>query len=275
MPSLRPSRLFDIKRQCFTTDPQNHYAILSHRWDENESSYGHVLQHLPIPPTYNDKFARFCREALVGYGCQYVWMDSVCINREDTRELQDAIRCMYSYYRHAKICIVYLADAWDRESFSTSSWFTRGWTLQELLAPSKLVFYYRDWTRVSGTPASMYNVDIQREGYNELLLAKNARSWSWIEESVVEAAGIDVSLLHHHYTPHPSEHHTVRNWAKTRVTSREEDAAYALVSLLDVCLPPLYGEGRKRALIRLRRICEKNHTPVKTPTLRHHKIQMF
>ncbi|KAJ8507588.1 hypothetical protein ONZ45_g10055 [Pleurotus djamor] len=248
---IRPIRLFDIKKQRFTTvpHPKKKYAILSHRWDDNELSYEKLLNHSPASPVSNAKFEKFCEVALKTYRCQYVWMDSVCINQRDERELEDAIRSMYSYYRHAEVCIVYLADALNSESFATSSWFTRGWTLQELLAPSRLVFYYGDWTRIA--PGKF---DIRREesdGYG-----KPAREpQGWVEETVVKAAGIDKKLLHYHYTPSPLEYSTVLHWASARFTTREEDAAYSLVSLLNVCLPPAYDEGRERALERLHAAC--------------------
>ncbi|KAJ8507586.1 hypothetical protein ONZ45_g10059 [Pleurotus djamor] len=186
----------------------------------------------------NRKFEKFCEEALLTYGCRYVWMDSGCINQEDTQEVEDAIRSMYWYYRQAEVCIVYLADAFDRITFSKSSWFTRGWTLQELLAPSRLAFYYGDWKRVSPL-----RFDIERQDSDTHAQRAKAPVVNWLEASVMKAAGVSKALLCQHYTPSPDQYTTVRNWSKTRDTSRDEDIAYSLVSLLnaDNSPPPPLG----------------------------------
>ncbi|KAJ8515310.1 hypothetical protein ONZ45_g7258 [Pleurotus djamor] len=215
--SKYPTRLFDTTSRCFTTNVtrSTKYAILSHRWDEeNELTFNQLL-HYGSSPTSNQKFEKFC-EVATKYECQYVWMDSACINRDDATELENAIRSMYWWYKSADVCIVYLADAFDNESFASSSWFTRGWTLQELLAPDSMVFYYRDWTRVS----KLY-FDIQRwqratQEHNDI---GNQDEGKLLRQRVAEAAGVDESLLCFGYKPSTSKLEAVLEWAENRSLS--------------------------------------------------------
>jgi hypothetical protein len=69
---------------------------------------------------------------------------------------------MYKLYERAQVCYAYLSDvpsALDdhhehNSALRRSRWFTRGWTLQELLAPARVEFYSRDWEEI-GTKRSM------------------------------------------------------------------------------------------------------------------------
>ncbi|KAJ8496090.1 hypothetical protein ONZ45_g12602 [Pleurotus djamor] len=260
-----PIRLFNTRTRSFTTDvAYKQYAILSHRWDgENELTYNQLLNYSSCL-TSSQKFEKFCEVASTKYECQYVWMDSACINRDDAIELENSIRSMYWWYKNAEVCIVYLADAFDNESFASSSWFTRGWTLQELLAPQRMAFYYRDWTRLS-----QLDFDLVRDRQWWILYKKSndcAEERKFLRQRIAEAAGLDGILLDSTYTPSTLYLEGVLKWGKVRCTSRPEDAAYSLVSLLDVCLPPHYGEGKDRALDRLRDACRRDRKP-KTYTL--------
>jgi len=85
---------------------------------------------------------------------RYIWIDTVCINKQDGRELSAAINSMFKWYHSATVCYVYFFDviwnsiddpAGSRVQFLASKWFKRGWTLQELLAPRQVRFYDRDW----------------------------------------------------------------------------------------------------------------------------------
>ncbi|KAJ8515311.1 hypothetical protein ONZ45_g7256 [Pleurotus djamor] len=265
MPLLRPARLFDVEEGRFVK-PEDiskdfRYAILSHRWEDPELNYKQLSRGFPASLVRGTKFEHFCKEASGKYDCRYVWMDSVCINREDTDELTDAIQSMYWYYRHAEVCIVYLADAFDGRSFTLSSWFTRGWTLQELLAPTKLAFYYGDWNRVD----RRRKFDIEKVDRFD---GKPQQSVDYIIRLVSEVAGIDLKLLYQHYEPSPRNYENVLNWANSRSTSCEEDASYCLISLLNVYLPLHYGEGQSRARVRLGYACNRSvyiHEPLLGP----------
>ena len=137
------------------------YAILSHAWlSAGEITYSDWTNRtLPLDtksPGY-DKLAKFCKVAST-YGCSLGWMDTVCINKQSSTELDESIRSMFKLYQEAKICIVYLAETASLEGMEKDKWFTRGWTLQELLTPECINFYSKNWTPlVSDNPADHFN----------------------------------------------------------------------------------------------------------------------
>jgi hypothetical protein len=102
---------------------------------------------------------------------------------------------------------------------SRSKWFTRGWTLQELLAPKTVVFFDQDWVDI-GTKSSLAPLISAVTGIKDLFLFKTA--------SVAQKM----------------------SWAAKRETTRVEDRAYCLMGLFEVNMPLLYGEGEK-AFLRL------------------------
>ncbi|KAJ8515314.1 hypothetical protein ONZ45_g7255 [Pleurotus djamor] len=215
---FRPRRLFDTEKRCFITDIDylTQYAILSHRWDQgNELTYNQLLSY-GSRPTPNAKFEKFCEVASTKYGLRYVWMDSVCIKRDSTAELMYSIRSMFWWYKMAKVCIVYLADAFDSQSFPSASWFTRGWTLQELLAPDRVVFYYGDWTRISNQEFDIYRSSEPRGFFEDGSEGKHTEPGDSLQQSIAKAAGVDESLLSYGYTPSSSNLETVLTWAQGR-----------------------------------------------------------
>lgn len=136
---------------------------------------------------------------------------------------------MYSWYKHSKICYAFLADVkasppsgwasgWAGNHFIKSRWFTRGWTLQELIAPRVVQFYNADWVEL-GTKSSLKGL-------------------------ISQITGIDVRVL---VGAPPSTCNVARrlSWASTRETTRIEDVAYSLIGLFDVNMPLLYGEGTR------------------------------
>jgi hypothetical protein len=163
-------------------------------------------------------------------GFEYVWIDTCCIDKERSAELSEAINSMYRWYKEAQVCIAYLADVPSEDSprslysaLAMSRWFTRGWTLQELIAPPTVKFYGRDWREI-GT------------------------KWS-LQKIISEVTGIPVEVL----TTGDLRDISVAqrmSWASRRETTRHEDLAYCLMGLFDVNMPILYGEG-ERAFTRL------------------------
>ncbi|KAJ4111468.1 hypothetical protein NW768_011822 [Fusarium equiseti] len=130
------------------------YAILSHTWAAEEI----LLQDVPSLRTGQGagftKTRAACEEAR-RRGFHYVWVDTCCIDKTSSAELSEAINSMFKWYGNSDICFAYLDDvpagSGDiRKSMSMSRWFTRGWTLQELLAPNELIFFASDWS-VIGT----------------------------------------------------------------------------------------------------------------------------
>jgi hypothetical protein len=143
--------------------------------------------------------------------------------------LSEAINSMFRWYRNASVCYAYLEDVHgpitrDHGPFHASRWFTRGWTLQELIAPSHVIFYASTWMEL-GTRYSLGRIVSDITGIDETFLSGSED---------VSKASISKRM----------------SWASRRNTTRKEDAAYCLFGLFDVNLMPLYGEGEK-AFLRL------------------------
>lgn len=133
------------------------YAILSHTWGPDEVSF-QDFQNLGTA-RLKAGFAKIegtCIQALKDE-LGWCWVDTCCIDKTSSAELSEAINSMYAWYQNAKVCYAYLADIPNQvrigetfidnphTRFHASKWFTRGWTLQELLAPRVLLFFTREW----------------------------------------------------------------------------------------------------------------------------------
>jgi hypothetical protein len=209
------------------------YAILSHRWKEDEElSFGGLEE----PHPHSDrvgykKIKKFCVEGRKR-GLAYVWADTCCIDKKSSAELSEAINSMYTFYNRATICYVYLCDVVSMKDFEHSLWFTRGWTLQELLAPSDLHFFNHIWEPIGSrrrlAPKIERITGIPRKALQNLSLA---------EYCVAEKLC----------------------WSAKRKTTREEDCAYCLLGLFQINMPLLYGEGA-RAFQRLQEEIMKTST---------------
>lgn len=217
------------------------YAILSHTWeaDDQEVIFKDLADGTGTNKTGHRKI-RFCGEQARKDGLQYFWVDSCCIDKSSSAELSEAINSMFRWYRNAAKCYVYLSDVSTGDSdqhahfsqhrcelnFRQSRWFTRGWTLQELLAPQSVEFFTREGTRLG-----------------------NKKS---LELQIHEITGITVQALQ----GSPLSQFSVTDrmsWAAKRVTSIEEDQAYCLLGIFDIHLPLIYGEGKENAFRRLRK----------------------
>lgn len=215
------------------------YAILSHTWeaDEEEVTYQDIVK-----GTGKDKAGwrklRFCGQQAAHDGLRYFWVDSCCIDRSNSTELSEAINSMFRWYNEATKCYVYLTDVsastysqatrslertWEH-AFRNSRWFTRGWTLQELLAPPEVQFFSRE-----GIPLG---------------------SRKSLEQQIHERTGIPIQALEGSPLSDFSVDERL-SWAEMRQTSRKEDAAYSLLGLFNVHIPLIYGEGRSNAMARL------------------------
>jgi hypothetical protein len=206
------------------------YAILSHTWGEGEVSLQEMRAGNSRTKTGYEKIRRCCEMAATD-GFEYSWVDTCCIDKTSSAELSEAINSMYQWYEAAGVCYAYLADVptgLDPESTSQairrSRWFTRGWTLQELIAPESVIFFDNQWKEL-GTKYSMQGLvsditTIQREA---LQFSNHVMGFSVAQRM---------------------------SWASMRETTRVEDLAYCLMGLFRVNMPMLYGEG-SRAFIRL------------------------
>ncbi|KAI0664002.1 heterokaryon incompatibility protein-domain-containing protein [Cubamyces menziesii] len=221
-------------------DVKGGYAILSHVWQDCEQSFEELQslrsqiaasgqQHL-LRSRVSDKIRECCILA-EAHGYDWLWIDTCCIDRSSSSELSEAINSMYQWYSHAQVCYAYLQDVPSTctphnrgSAFRGSKWFTRGWTLQELIAPRSLIFIAQDWSSI-GTKASMAPLleDITGVDADVLTFRRNLG---------------DVSVARRMW------------WASARKTTRVEDEAYCLMGIFDVHMATIYGEGR-RAFLRL------------------------
>ena len=139
------------------------YAILSHTWEADEVTFEDLQNGTGTKKASYEKI-RFCAEQARRDGLQYFWVDTCCIDKSNNAELAEAINSMFRWYRLSTKCYVYLSDvsgtfaniddlAWE-SVFRKSRWFTRGWTLQELIAPTSVEFFCRESKRI-GSKSSL------------------------------------------------------------------------------------------------------------------------
>jgi hypothetical protein len=213
-----------------------HFAILSHTWGDDEITFDDMCgQRAAIENRKGfQKIARFCQTAREVDRLEYGWVDTCCIDKRNSSELSEAINSMYRYYARSYQCYVYLSDVRVRGDESTleliraSRYFTRGWTLQELIAPRYRRIYVANW----------YPIFPKRGDVG-------------IDESLSLAAGVPLDLLTKKKSPSDYCVAERMSWAAKRVTTREEDTAYCLLGLFDVQMVAIYGEGARKAFRRL------------------------
>lgn len=243
IPNMRLLTFQTDGRLTLTKDLQDGippYAILSHTWgrDEDEVTFQEVSQGQGLEKAGYRKI-EFCGKQALVDGYTHFWVDSCCIDKSNNAELSEALNSMFRWYQKAQKCYVYLTDvskekddkhddmvrpAWQR-AFNESRWFKRGWTLQELVAPSVVEFYSAEW---------------QRLGDKESRL-----------QQLYEITGIPITALQGIPLSDFSASELI-SWSAGRRTKRGEDMAYCLLGMLHVFLSPIYGEGEEHALLRLR-----------------------
>ncbi|KAL7792477.1 ankyrin repeat-containing domain protein [Trichoderma ceciliae] len=211
---------FELKE--FGEQNMPRYAILSHTWGEEEVTFQDMTLGRFANKKGYDKIRRCCSLARTN-GYDYVWVDTCCIDKTSSAELSEAINSMYRWYGDAEVCYGFLADVPSMVGFSESRWFTRGWTLQELIAPEMMIFLDEAWKEL-GTRESL-------------------------KQEISDCTGIPVEVLSGHGLEVASIAQKM-SWAAQRQTSRSEDRAYCLMGLFGINMPLLYGEG-ERAFIRL------------------------
>ncbi|KAF9762898.1 hypothetical protein IL306_003291 [Fusarium sp. DS 682] len=192
--------------------------------DDEEVTFKEMIQGIPDKIGWQ-KVLLCCRQAEKDH-LKYAWVDTCCINKESSTELDEAINSMFQWYRRAAVCYTYMADVlhkqdiWHPESgFFTSSWFTRGWTLQELLAPGDIRFYDEEWSLI-GTKEDLASEIENITGIQRKFLL------GWVDFHQASVA-------------------QRMSWASKRTTKREEDIAYCLLGIFNVTMPMIYGEGHK------------------------------
>ncbi|EIW76435.1 hypothetical protein CONPUDRAFT_131062 [Coniophora puteana RWD-64-598 SS2] len=204
------------------------YAVLSHRWSSEEVTFQDLA---PCEPARTTGWNMLCNEAL-HQGIPFSWIDTCCIDKTSSAELDESIRSMFRWYRNSSVCIIHLAQTSSVMDMEKDEWFRRGWTLQELLAPRKIQFFDADWTRLGSTMGNDKD-----EGSETLRVASSV-------------TGISVPELCD-FHPFPSMVDKRMPWAANRDVTRGEDTAYSLMGIYDVSIPTAYGEGADRAFCRL------------------------
>jgi hypothetical protein len=229
-----------MKLEEFPDDRIPKYAILSHRWQDDEVSFQDMQSDSATRKAGYAKLQMCCRQAAKDQ-FNYIWVDTCCIDKTSSAELSESINSMYRWYQNAAICYAYLFDVssasvLDDTTFADSTWFTRGWTLQELIAPSIVEFYNIDWQKL-GTKHELMDI-------------------------ISHITIIDVGVLGG-MDPQCFSIAKRMSWASRRTTTRLEDIAYSLLGLFAVNMPMLYGEG-ERAFIRLQEeiIRQSNDTSI-------------
>lgn len=225
--SINPDGSF--RQNTFIGSQIPRYAILSHTWeiDDQEVAYNDLRAGEGRHKTGYRKI-QFCAEQARRDGLQYFWVDSCCIDKSSSAELTEAINSMYRWYQDAAKCYVYLSDVSASgpvlPAFKQSRWFTRGWTLQELLAPASVDFFVREGTSI-GDKASL-------------------------EAEISQITGIPAPVLQGRPLSELTVHERML-WVDGRQTTKPEDKAYSLLGIFGVHLPLIYGEGEANAFRRL------------------------
>ena len=215
----------------FRDDETTDYAILSHRWiDSTEVDYEEMVNLAKIDRQEQDeirgrlgykKIVDTCKQAKQD-GYEWMWVDTCCIDKRSSAELSEAINSMYRWYANSRICYAYLHDvpgSFPRWQDARPVWFSRGWTLQEMVAPRNLQFFNKDWQPIG-----------DKKG-----LARDLSSITRVPGHILEN-GLEGNR------PCIAQ---IISWAANRITTRVEDRAYSLMGLLNVNMPMLYGEGKK------------------------------
>jgi predicted Zn-ribbon and HTH transcriptional regulator len=234
----------DIQLTTVNNDHPPPYAILSHTWtDGQEVTYNELVAGTGKDKTSYAKI-RFCVDRAAADGLDHCWVDTCCIDKSNQQEVQTAINSMFRWYQTARKCYVYLSDvqvptevsnaqafpiSW-MEAFRRSRWFTRGWTLQELLAPASVGFFSQEG-QLLGTRISL-------------------------EDDIQKITRLPVGALRGHDLTEFSVHERI-SWTAERTTKYAEDRVYCLLGMFGVFLPLIYGEGEKNAMRRLKEEIQK------------------
>ncbi|KAH8904947.1 HET-domain-containing protein [Coniochaeta sp. PMI_546] len=199
------------------------YAILSHTWGDDEISLQQLSSGIRAGKGWA-KIDQACDQA-TKQGCDYLWVDTCCIDKTNSTELSEAINSMFRWYAEAEVCFAHLSDVPSDDDvkhrhsqFRKSRWFKRGWTLQELLAPKEVHFFSQDWTYLGSKAELKHLVEEITKIPSEVLVNGECRPPS---RSIGE----------------------IFSWASGRMTTLEEDMAYSLLGLLNINIPLIYGEG--------------------------------
>lgn len=218
-------------------------------WQAIETNNGEIVERIQRKEGYQKivDACRYTRAVSKVWGgpldrrLKYLWVDTVCIDKRSSAELSEAINSMFKWYSGSTTCLVYMVDVnlassradnrpsrrqvsendalseTTRRQFRESKWFTRGWTLQELLAPSDIIYLSKRWEAIGTNFDLIANVsDASKIPPDVLKKERGLRNLTVAEKM---------------------------SWASRRITTRPEDIAYCLMGIFGVNMPLLYGEG--------------------------------
>ncbi|TLD09674.1 hypothetical protein PspLS_11399 [Pyricularia sp. CBS 133598] len=214
------------------------YATLSHTWEDGEITFQDWSLRMAPGMIKVLETCQLARSKMI----PYVWVDTCCIDKTSSAELSEAINSMFRWYDMGEVCFVYLSDLVATkqkrvkvlDKISTCRWFTRGWTLQELIAPKLVEFYDANWQLVGTKADSKFQARLaQITGIDREVLQDNKN---------LGAVTVGIRLC----------------WASKRNTTRVEDMAYCLFGIFDIHMPLIYGEGQK-AFYRLQEAIAAGH----------------
>jgi hypothetical protein len=241
---------FSLTEDLVGDDTIPPYAILSHTWDDGQEITFQDLEECTGRGKSGYDKLWFCAEQAKRDSLQYFWVDTCCIDKSNYTELSREINAMFRRYRDASRCYVYLSDVpylspgaghdetgqlWE-SAFRRSRWFTRGWTLQELLAPASVEFFS--------------SRDEQSWEYRRLGNKYSLRQWIY-EITDIPYAALEGSRM----SQFSVEERLM--WIERRQTTKPEDKFYSLLGIFDIKIPLLYGEGAAQAYARLREAIDK------------------
>ncbi|KAG1848654.1 heterokaryon incompatibility protein-domain-containing protein [Suillus subluteus] len=228
---LQMERIQDVVAMYFR------YVMLSHRWEGTEPSL-HDIRGKEVYELNSvggiQKLQSFCKTAR-DKGYRWAWIDTCCIDQTNNVEVQQSVNSMFIWYCHFALTIIYLLDVSHSSqpgALASSAWNTRGWTVQEFLAPKFVLFYQKNW--------SLYLGDRSHNHKDSLA----------IMQEMGDATGIDPQALVA-FRPGMRDAREKFQWVSARVTTWQEDIAYSLFGIFGVNLPVIYGEKKQKALGRL------------------------
>ncbi|KAL4068376.1 heterokaryon incompatibility protein-domain-containing protein [Scleroderma yunnanense] len=248
----RPTRVLE-----FHGDEATDYAILSHRWIDQEVNYEEMVNLTKMDKEERDEVRQRDGYRKILNSCaqakrdryEWLWVDTCCIDKRSSAELSEAINSMYRWYENSRVCYAYLHDVpdssfptgWDNPMYSDSrgwpEWFSRGWTLQEMIAPSNVQFFNKDWQPIGDKRTLAHTLSC--------------------------ITGVPEHILTNGFSSNRPCVAQIMSWAAKRTTTRVEDRAYSLLGLLGVNMPMLYGEGEKAFhRLQLEIICISNNQSI-------------
>lgn len=233
------------------------YAILSHRWGDpsGEIAFEDIVHGCDNNTRGKKGYAKVqesCAQALRD-GHNYIWIDSCCIDKRSSAHLSESINSMFKWYRQAIICYAYLEDISNegsgREPWE-SSWFCRGWTLQELIAPPIVIFFNKAWSQIGNRDDTVAAQVIEKVTCIPQRILSRGEAKGCVHQGTTrvhflrEGKCTNCGYIDDLYRKLGQISVAQRmSWAAMRETTRVEDLAYCLLGLFDINMPLLYGEG--------------------------------